>query len=113
MLPLFIDLTVLPRLAKPHKKFSLHIRSLTGKTQKSAFPDLTDPEIQQTLHLSQHKAHLINSFFAQQTKLEVPDSVSPDDLHLPVNSEKFSYLETTPSEVFDVLSASMSGNQLG
>ena len=59
---------------------------------------------------SRHSLHLrarqISStgFFVEQTNLDVPANSKPDATSVPVNPCSFTYLETTPTAVFKVLS---------
>ncbi len=87
------------------QNFWRYVRNLTGKTRQIAIPDLVEPVSSRTVSLSQEKANLLNSFFVRQTMLDVADDERPDCRSLVENPNTFSYLETNPATVFEVLSS--------
>ncbi len=87
------------------QEFWRYVRNVTGKTRHTAIPDLVEPLSNRTVSLAQEKANLLNSFFVQQTMLDGSDDKRPDRESLAVNANTFSYLETNPAKVFEVLSS--------
>ena len=80
------------------------VRNLTGKSQRKPPSLLIDPLSQQKFSTPESKANLLNRFFVEQTNLDVPANSKPDATSVPVNPCSFTYLETTPTAVFKVLS---------
>ena len=74
---------------------------MTGKTTYRSIPDLiTDTGT--TLQDDVDKANAFNVFFQKQTELQGNDR-QPDTTGLPKNPHNFSSIETSPSEVYDIL----------
>ena len=83
-------------------RFWSYIRSVTGKTHHRPIPNLiTDAGT--TLQNDMDKANAFNMFFQKQTDLQRNQPADPSNL--PKNAEKFSFLCTSPSEVYDILVA--------
>ena len=59
------------------------------------------------------QAECFNSHFARQTMLGVPDDETPNSCSLQFNTLSFSYLSTTPSDVYGILSKLKSGKAPG
>ena len=77
---------------------------MTGKTRKEPCSILVDPVSQRTVSSAVEKATLLNNFFVKQTMLDILSNCKPDTASLPVNSNSFTFLETTPTEVYKILS---------
>ena len=86
------------------RDFWTFIRQLTGKTRKEPCSILIDPVSQRTVSSAVEKATLLNNFFVKQTMLDIPSNCKPDTATLPVNPNSFPFLETTPTEVYKILS---------
>ena len=77
------------------------VKSMTGKTTYRSIPDLiTDTGT--TLQDDVDKANAFNVFFQKQTELQGNDR-HPDTTGLPKNPHNFSSIQTSPSEVYDIL----------
>ena len=90
--------------AESSRDFWTFIRQLTGKTRKEPCSILIDPVSQQTVSSGVEKATLLNNYFVKQTMLDIPSNCKPDTASLPVNPNSFTFLETTPTEVYKILS---------
>ena len=90
--------------AESSRDFWTFIRQLTGKTRKEPCSILIDPVSQQTVSSGMEKATLLNNYFVKQTMLDIPSNCKPDTASLPVNPNSFTFLETTPTEVYKILS---------
>ena len=90
--------------AESSRDFWTFIRQLTGKTRKEPCSILIDPVSQRTVSSAVEKATLLNNFFVKQTMLDIPSNCKPDTASLRVNPNSFTFLETTPTEVYKILS---------
>ncbi len=86
------------------RDFWRYIQQITGKVRQTMTSDLIDPTTQERACSPQEKANLFNVHFTRQTMLGVPPEAKPDPSSLQSNPRTFSYLETTPSDVFTILS---------
>ena len=102
-----------------HRPYLLHATS--GNTWSSfkeksnilLFLTLSSLPLHRVAHLPADKARTLNSFICQQTILPRADSAVPDISSLAQNSESFDSLQTTPREVYNVLSRLKEGKAPG
>ena len=78
------------------------MRSLSGSSHRMPIPDLQVAE-GELLSTDVAKAEALNEFFARQTHLDGSDGV-PDVSELSHNDEELTLLNTTPADVFAILS---------
>ena len=88
------------------KSFWSYIKRVTGKVKSSLVPDLqTSGPSGNIISVSddRDKADVLNTFFAEQTRLHDTPSTFPDLSSLYDDASVADTLSTTPAEVFDVL----------
>ena len=95
------------------RDFWQHMKAVQGKVKHTIIPDLAVPASSSVAHTPADKANTLHAFFCQQTILPGADSVQPDSSSLPTNSESFTCLQTTPREVYDILSCLKEGKAPG
>ena len=88
------------------KNFWRHIKRIKGKVKASAVPDFqaSGPDGSVTMMTDDRvKAGVLNTFFAEQTRLPNTPSAFPDLSTMYQDDSVADALSTTPAEVFDVL----------
>ena len=96
------------------QNFWKFVRRITGRSAQKPNPQtLLDPVTAQAATTAGEQAECFNSHFARQTMLGVPDDETPNSCSLQFNTLSFSYLSTTPSDVYGILSKLKSGKAPG
>ena len=75
---------------------------ITRKIKHPVIPDLSDPSDSSSVRRPSDKAALLNACFVKQTVLAGAESAVPDEIAR--NDHEFSFLSTTPRDVFSVIS---------